>query len=103
MNKVDYIEINIINIGNNKSIIVDIKNNLVLINEHKKNITNEKIEDLFRIIRKWDKEYPHSNIIDEEKFIIKIINKDNVDIIKSNGAHPNNYYEFKRWIGDVND
>lgn len=101
MSSVDYIEININKIGMVIEILIDIKNNLVTINNKQKNISNEKIYELFRIIRNWKDFYESSNIIDSEKFTIKIISQNTVDTIIGDGTYPDNYMEFKNWVGNI--
>ena len=98
------IEISISNIGNNINIFIDIPNNKIIINNQKKEITKEKIYDLLRIIRDWNNLYPkNNNELDSEKFIITITTTNNIDIIKGEGTYPENYIEFKNWIGEINE
>lgn len=101
MSSVDYVEININNIGIAIEILLDIKNNLITINKEQKSISDKKIQELFRIIRNWKDFYDVSNFIDNEKFIIKITSGKNIDTIVGNGTYPDNYVEFKKWVGAI--
>lgn len=101
MSSVDFIEINLSKIGMVINILIDVKNNLMFINNIRKVILNEKINEFFRIIRNWEENYESSNLIDSERFSIKIVSGDVVDTIACNGTYPNNYIEFKRWIEDI--
>lgn len=98
---VDYVEININNIGINLDILIDVKKNSMIINEKYKDISKEEIEELFRIIRLWDNEYLGSKLIDSEKFTIKIVSNNNIDKIVGNGNYPDNYNVFKKWVGGL--
>lgn len=101
MNSVNQVEISIINIGNNLSILLDVKNSSIKINGIEKTISNEKIDNFFRIIRLWKNEYNSAGGIDLEKFIIKIITDTSYEIMTGVGEYPDNYYELKKWIGDL--
>lgn len=95
------IQIDIKSYGNNINIYIDIKNNIIRINNLEKDITNEKIDDLLRIIRRWKKEYHNSKIIDAESFYIKIDTDEGIDIINGKGEYPENYILLKDWISDI--
>ena len=98
------IEINIDNPLNNINILIDMKTNKMIFNNQTLPISEDKIKELLRIIRTWSNTYGKSSKnIDSEKFLIKIIEKNNIDIIKGDGTYPSNYYELKQWIGDLND
>ena len=94
------IEIYIENLKNTLSVNIDLDNNIIFVNGIKKSITNEKIESLLRIIREWENNYNNNNTIDGENFSIKINTNNNVNLITGNGDYPNNYIEFKNWIGE---
>lgn len=100
---IDYIEININKIGLVIEILIDVKNNLLTINNKTKEISNEKIYDLLRIIRNWNNYYKKSNLIDNEKFIIKIISQGLTNSFIGDGTYPDNYIEFKNWVGEINE
>lgn len=98
------IEIFINSIGNKLDILIDTKNNKIMINNKEKNITKEKIDDLLRIIRTWEPIYKKkTNLIDSEKFLIKINTNEGIDIIKGEGNFPENYITFKKWLGEFYD
>lgn len=103
MSSVNKVEINIINIGNSVHVLLDIKNNSIKINEVEKSISDERIEEFFRIIRLWQKEYKNSKSIDLEKFNIRIFSNEYQHTIIGDGDYPDNYLELKKWIGDVNE
>ena len=94
------IEIEINSIGYSETVYIDVKNNKVLVNNIEKTISKSKIDELIRIIRNWKEEYL-GNIIDSERFMIKINTNDGTDIIKGNGCYPENYSAFKEWIGSL--
>ena len=97
------IEIYIKNLNNQLNININLSENKIKINSKEKNVTNVQIDNLFRIIRTWNKNYYKDNTIDEEKFIIKIVTDNEIDIINGKGSYPENYNEFKKWIGEFND
>ena len=101
MSSVDYVEININNIWNNKNIVIDIKRNLVIIDGVSKKISDDKIDEFFRIVRTWKNKYTKNNIIDSEKFTIRIISNHNEEIISGSGNYPNNYLELNSWVDEI--
>jgi len=94
------IEINIENINNIINIKIDTINKKININNLEKDITEEKIDALLRIIRTWDNVYQNSNLIDAESFEIKINTINETEIIKGKGNYPNDYKLLKEWIGE---
>lgn len=93
------IEININNITKDINIYIDVKHNQIIINNQRKEITNEQIDELIRIIRTWDSNYPKTNnTIDSEKFLIKINTNEGTYTTKGEGTYPKNYITFKDWI-----
>ncbi|MBR6689950.1 MAG: hypothetical protein IKL65_01295 [Bacilli bacterium] len=100
MSSINFIEISIENTNQVIYIKINVKDNLIDINNKQRNISNEKIEGLLRIIRTWESVY-EGEIIDNEKFMIRITGEDYVDKIKGNGSYPSNYRMFKDWIGEV--
>ena len=97
----DSIEITINSIGNDINIFIDTINYKTKINDIEKEISKEKLNELIRIIRVWHPIYQNkSNKPDIETFIIKINTNEGTDIIKGEGDFPNNYIEFKNWIGE---
>lgn len=97
------IEIYINNIGIETNIIINNKNNLITINNKTKEISEEKINDLIRIIRTWKNEYKNKKKIDSETFKIIINSNTETETITGNGDYPDNYNTFKEWIDDINE
>ena len=94
------IEIEIHGLGYNKMIYIDVINNKVIIDENESSISQAEIDELIRIIRNWKEKYT-GNIIDSEKFTIKINTNDGVEIIKGESGYPQNYSAFKDWVGSL--
>lgn len=94
------IEINIENIGNIINIKIDIIKKKIIINNIEKDITEDKIDGLLRIIRTWDNNYQNNNLIDGESFEIRINTTNETEIIKGNGSYPDDYQLLKEWIGE---
>lgn len=101
MLNIDLIEISIDNIGGVLEIFIDPKKNLLFLNGTSKSIGDDSIETLIRIIKNWNNYYGHSNSLDDEKFLINITIGGNIETIKSDGIKPDNYNEFKEWIGTL--
>lgn len=98
------IEIQINNMYNNLEIYIDYDNNKIKINNIKKDISRDKIDDLIRIIRTWKSTYENNfNMVDREKFRIKVITDEGIDTFEGNGTYPDNYSLFKDWISDINE
>lgn len=98
------IEIYISHIGNNINIYIDTKNYKIRINNKEKNISEEKISELLRIIRTWNNLYEENNKeIDKETFLININTQEGTDSIKGNGGYPENYTAFKEWLGEYDE
>lgn len=87
----------------NIDIYIDVVKETIIINNKEQKITEEKIDDLIRIIRTWDNVYNNSNVIDSETFFIKIDTNNGTEIIKGNGEYPNNYILLKEWISDLDE
>lgn len=80
------------------NIIIDCTNNTININGNIKNITEEKIYDLLRIIRDWEPKYYRPSI-DKEKYKIELINTNNQkETLIGEGDYPYNYSSLKEWI-----
>ena len=97
------IEIFINNLYSEMYLYIDIKNNVVKINNKEKNIDDEDINNLIRIIRNWDNEYKSNKIIDGEQFIIKLNTSKGTEVIKGKGDYPKNYHAFKELVGRLYD
>ena len=95
------IEICINNLYSEIILFIDVKNNLVRFLNKEKKIERDLIDELIRTIRNWDKEYHKSNIIDSERFLIKITTNNGVDTIKGSGVYPDNYNTFKELVGKI--
>ena len=95
------IEICINNLYSEIILFIDVKNSLVRFLNKEKKIERDLIDELVRIIRNWDREYHKSNIIDSERFLIKITTNNGVDIIKGSGIYPDNYNAFKELVGKI--
>ena len=87
----------------NIDIYIDVVKETIIINNKEQKITEEKIDDLIRIIRTWDNVYKNSNVIDSETFFIKIDTNNGTEIIKGNGEYPDNYILLKEWISDLDE
>lgn len=87
----------------NIDIYIDVVKETIIINNKEQKITEEKIDDLIRIIRTWDNVYNNSNVIDSETFFIKINANQGTEIIKGNGEYPDNYILLKEWISGFNE
>ena len=101
MDELNYIEINISDIGNEINMIIDVKGLFVITNQFKKNITKDKINDLLRIIRTWEEFYDYSYQLEPEKYLIRLISNNEEKTLKTNGIKPKNYNEFKMWVGEL--
>lgn len=97
------IQIIIDNKISNIDIYIDVVKEAIIVNNKEKKITEEKIDDLIRIIRTWDNVYNNPNVIDSETFFIKIDTNDGTEIIKGNGEYPDNYILLKEWISDLDE
>ncbi len=95
------IKITINNIMKNTYIEIDCSTKTLTINGLEKTITNDKIENLLRIIRLWPKDLYSKNNIDDESYKIEIFYNSKVDCLKGKGKYPSNYQEFKEWIGAI--
>lgn len=87
----------------NNLIVILPKQNKLIIEERTKDISDEKIEDLIRIIRTWNKEYFNSKLMDGEKFEITIYSDGKEDTIRGIIGLPNNYEEFSKYIRSLYD
>ena len=91
------IEINITNINNQTHIYIDIRNMQMKTNNELKEITQEQVEELLRIIRTWPNDN-NSKILDSEKFIIKIETDNITETIVENSLSQKNYLELESWL-----
>ena len=91
------IEINIANLNNQTHIYIDIRNMQMKTNNELKEITQEQVEELLRIIRTWPNDN-NSKILDSEKFIIKIETDNITETIVENSLSQKNYLELESWL-----
>lgn len=92
------IEIEINKIGRKDKILVDLTLKKVLINDTLKYITQAKIDDLFRIIRRYKSYDNSSNVIDGDEIIINVnINDESEKIYIKNV----NYSALIDWMYDL--
>ena len=92
------IEIEINKIGRKDKILVDLTLKKVLINDTLKYITQAKIDDLFRIIRRYKSYDNSSNVIDSDEIIINVnINDESEKIYIKNV----NYSALIDWMYDL--
>lgn len=98
---IEEIRIEINNTYLNYNIIINVKKLVLNFNNNIKEITEEKIQDLLRIIRTWDNYYGSSNIIDDIRYSITIIIDKEVDALKSDGVKPHNFDLFMNWVNDL--
>ena len=98
------IEIYINSIGNNINAYIDTKKYKIRINNKEKDLTEEKLNELLRIIRTWHNLYKKdNNQIEYETFLININTDEGTECIKGNGDYPENYIAFKEWVNEYNE
>ena len=66
-----------------------------------KEIDEEKIDELIRILRSWKKEINNTNVVDGDEYVVRIFSGDLVDEYNDKLKYPDNYHEFKKWLDDV--
>lgn len=98
----EVISIEILITSLNKNIVLSIDPNNLIVN-NSKNVDKRKIEELFNVICLWKNDYGRSNVIDAEEFIVKVNTVNGTDIFKGKGIFPNNYEEFLRIVGELNE
>ena len=92
------IEIQINKIGRIDKILVDLTLKKVLINDTLKYITSTKIDELFRIIRKYKGYTSNSSIIDGDEVIINVNINNESEKIYIKGE---NYNALIDWMYDL--
>lgn len=92
------IEIQINKIGRIDKILVDLTLKTVLINDTLKYVTEDKINELFRIIRKYKGYTSNSSIIDGDEVIINVNINDASEKIYIKGE---NYNALMDWMYDL--
>lgn len=99
MNNVEGIVIEINNIeGSN---IFEIDANELVVNNSKR-IDKEIIDKLLSIMCLWKNEYGEKGI-DYEEFIVKIYSENSIEQYHGKGVYPDNYEEFIKIVGELND
>lgn len=96
------IEIIVNGLGYEKNLLIDCKKNRIVINNRIDFISQEKIDELLRIIRLWENHYS-GDLIDGDSFFIKINMENGYDIINGHGGYPENYLSFKEWISGFHE
>lgn len=92
------IEIQINKIGRVDKILVDLTLKTVLINDTLKYVTEDKINELFRIIRKYKGYTSNSSIIDGDEIIINVNINNESEKIYIKGE---NYNALIDWMYDL--
>lgn len=92
------IEIQINKIGRVDKILVDLTLKTVLINDTLKYVTEDKINELFRIIRKYKGYTSNSSIIDGDEVIINVNINNKSEKIYIKGE---NYNALIDWMYDL--
>lgn len=92
------IEIQINKIGRVDKILVDLTLKTVLINDTLKYVTEDKINELFRIIRKYKGYTSNSSIIDGDEVIINVNINNESEKIYIKGE---NYNALIDWMYDL--
>ncbi len=92
------IEIQINKIGRIDKILVDLTLKTVLINDTLKYVTEDKINELFRIIRKYKGYTSNSSIIDGDEVIINVNINNESEKIYIKGE---NYNALIDWMYDL--
>ena len=80
--------------------IINIPEKFCLINDTKKEVSDEFLDNLIRTIRLWKNEYGYDTHIDEEEFTV-IVNEN--ERFHGKGVYPDNYETFKELLGELND
>ena len=101
INNIEYIKISTFNLIKRVIIYVGIREKQVSIDGQFKEVSIDKIAELFNIIRDWNDAY-YRYVLDAEMFSVSLI-KDNqiVKRYKGIGNYPYNYNEFKKWISEI--
>ena len=77
------------------------KTNKLIRHNEEVNITDEKIDDLIRIIRGWKSNYYSDKGFDGNMFTIEILSNGKLDTIKGIRKLPDNFDEFKKFVRDL--
>lgn len=93
------IEIIIGGLDGEKKILIECNKKRIIVNEKIDFISQEKIDELIRIIRTWKNQYVGS-LIDGDSFFIRINMESGSEVIEGRGKYPDNYLNFKEWVSD---
>ena len=93
----DYIKI----VVNERELMISVNNKKMICGNKIKEIDEEKIDELIRILRSWKKEINNTNVVDGDEYVVRIISGDLVDTYNDRLKYPDNYHEFKKWLDDV--
>lgn len=93
----DYIKI----VVNKRELMISVNNKKIICGNKIKEIDEEKIDELIRILRSWKKEINNTNVVDGDEYVVRIISGDLVDEYNDKLKYPDNYHEFKKWLDDV--
>lgn len=93
----DYIKI----VVNERELMISVNNKKMISGNKIKEIDEEKIDELIRILRSWKKEINNTNVVDGDEYVVRIISGDLVDEYNDKLKYPDNYHEFKKWLDDV--
>jgi len=100
----DIMEIDKIEITDNDIyLIIYPKENSVLINNEKHNISNEEIEKLLNIVMVWNHNYYSNRGLDGIRFSVKIYSDNQVDEYRGLREVPDNYLEFSNLVRGLYD
>ena len=80
--------------------LINVQEKYCLINESKREFSDEFLDNLIRTIRLWNNEYGNSIRIDDEEFTV-IVNEN--EKFHGKGIFPDNYDTFKKLLGELND
>ena len=101
MNNVDEVVIHVSNSSSPAVVRISPKLNRVIVNGELKGILPSTIDRLYSIIRTWKDIYNGPMVKEIEIFEITIKEGTKVSTMKGMGAYPENYSEFKSWLGDI--
>ena len=93
----DYIKI----VVNKRELMISVRHHQMICRNKIKEIDEEKIDELIRILRSWKKEINNTNVVDGDEYVVRIISGDLVDEYNDKLKYPDNYHEFKKWLDDV--
>lgn len=97
---IDSIEISITSLNNKMDILINVKEEKIITPFKEKSISKDEIQRLVRIIRSWRGEYINTSIVDAERFKIIISFNGQKEVITGSGTYPDNYLEFKNFVGE---